>query len=290
VAIQSLPPHTVEGRIKMTEQGEVISAHYSTLPIAHRELELALGAILIRSTDIENPRLQGEDSEYVTLMSAMADRSAEVYRDLVYGDPDFVTFFQQATPIEAIARLQLGSRPAKRTVSNRIQDLRAIPWVFSWTQARIILPGWYGLGTALSEGIAQNGIDRLREMAEEWPFFRATISNAELAMSKADMLIAERYVALVESNDIRERIWGRIRQEYDLAVEAMLVIRDQDRLLGKETVLQRSIDRRNPYVDPLSFIEIELLNRLRKDPSDEDVINTLHLAVNGIAGGLRNTG
>ena len=290
VAIQSLPPHTVEGRIKMTEQGEVISAHYSTLPIAHRELELALGAILIRSTDIENPRLQGEGSEYVALMSAMADRSAEVYRDLVYGDPDFVTFFQQATPIEAIARLQLGSRPAKRTVSNRIQDLRAIPWVFSWTQARIILPGWYGLGTAMSEAIAENGVDQLREMAEEWPFFRATISNAELAMSKADMLIAERYVALVKDDAIRDRIWGHIREEYDLAVAAMLAIRDQERLLDKESVLQRSIDRRNPYVDPLSFIEIELLNRLRQDPSDEDVINTLHLAVNGIAGGLRNTG
>src|SRR5690606_8293954 len=144
-------------------------------------------------------------SAYVAVISAMADRSAEVYRDLVYGDPDFVTFFQQATPIEAIARLQLGSRPAKRTVSNRIQDLRAIPWVFSWTQARIILPGWYGLGTALSEGIAQNGIERLREMAEEWPFFRATISNAELAMSKADMLIAERYVALVKDDAIRDR-------------------------------------------------------------------------------------
>jgi len=290
VAIQALPPHTVEGRIKMTEQGEVISARYSTLPIAHREFELALGAILIRSVDIQNPRLQGEASTYEASMGLIADRSAEVYRDLVYGDPDFVTFFHEATPIDAIARLQLGSRPAKRTASNRIQDLRAIPWVFSWTQARIILPGWYGLGTALVEAIDREGIDLLREMAEEWPFFGATISNAELAMAKADMLIAERYVALVKSDAIRDRIWGQIRAEYDRAVSALLQIRFQGHLLDREAVLQRSIRRRNPYVDPLSFIEIELLNRLRENPADEDVVNTLHLAVNGIAGGLRNTG
>ncbi|MBA2470374.1 MAG: phosphoenolpyruvate carboxylase [Chloroflexia bacterium] len=290
VAIQALPPHTVEGRIKMTEQGEVISARYSTLPIAHREIELALGAILIRSVDLENPRLQGDQSQYEAAMDVMADRSAAVYRDLVYGDPDFVTFFHEATPIDAIARLQLGSRPAKRTTSNRIQDLRAIPWVFSWTQARIILPGWYGLGTALGEAIERDGIDLLRAMEGEWPFFRATISNAELAMAKADMLIAERYVKLVKSDQIRNRIWNRIREEYDLAEAALLQIRDQAHLLDRESVLQRSIRRRNPYVDPLSLIEIELLNRLRANPADEDVVNTLHLAVNGIAGGLRNTG
>jgi len=290
VAIQALPPHTVEGRIKMTEQGEVISARYSTLQIAHREIELALGAILIRSVDLENPRLQGEGSQFAFTMEAMADRSATVYRDLVYGDPDFVTFFREATPIDAIARLQLGSRPAKRTASDRIQDLRAIPWVFSWTQARIILPGWYGLGTALTEAIDRNGIDLLRAMERDWPFFRATISNAELAMAKADMLIAERYVKLVTSDAIRDRIWGRIRQEYGLAEAALLQIREQEHLLDREAVLQRSVRRRNPYVDPLSLIEIELLKRLRRDPSDEDVVNTLHLAVNGIAGGLRNTG
>jgi phosphoenolpyruvate carboxylase len=290
VAIQALPPRTVEGRIKMTEQGEVISARYSTLPIAHREIELALGAILIRSVDLENPRLQGEATQYETALDAMADRSVEVYRDLVYGDPDFITFFQEATPINAIARLQLGSRPAKRTASNRIQDLRAIPWVFSWTQARIILPGWYGIGTALSEAIDREGVERLREMTEAWPFFRATLSNAELAMAKADMLIAERYVRLVASTEIRERIWGRIRHEYDLAVAAINAILDQEHLLDRESVLQRSIRRRNPYVDPLSFIEIELLERLRANPDDADVVDTLHLAVNGIAGGLRNTG
>ncbi|CAN5751232.1 phosphoenolpyruvate carboxylase [soil metagenome] len=290
VAIQALPPHTVEGRIKMTEQGEVISARYSTLPIAQREIELALGAILIRSVDLENPRLQGEQSQYESSMHAMANRSAEVYRDLVYEDSDFVTFFQEATPIDAIVQLQLGSRPAKRVASRRIQDLRAIPWVFSWTQARIILPGWYGMGTALEEAIEREGIDALRTMEREWPFFRATISNAELAMAKADMSIAERYVALVKSTGIRDRIWGQVKNEYRRAETALLQIRDQEHLLDGESVLQRSIRRRNPYVDPLSFIEIELLKRLRDNPNDEDVVNTLHLAVNGLAGGLRNTG
>jgi phosphoenolpyruvate carboxylase len=290
VAIQALPPHTVEGRIKMTEQGEVISARYSTLPIAHREIELALGAILIRSVDLKNPRLQDDQSQYESSMNAMADRSTEVYRDLVYGDPDFVTFFHQATPIDAIVRLQLGSRPAKRVTSNRIQDLRAIPWVFSWTQARIILPAWYGLGTALEEAIEREGIDVLRTMEEEWPFFRATISNAELAMAKTDLPIAERYVALVQSTEIRDRIWTQVKSEYQRAETALLHIRNQEHLLDGESVLQRSIRRRNPYVDPLSFIEIELLKRLRDNPDDEDVVNTLHLAVNGIAGGLRNTG
>jgi len=290
VAILALPPHTVEGRIKMTEQGEVISARYSTSPIAHRELELAIGAILVRSRDGLGRIDQDGRQQYESAMRVMADRSAQVYRDLVYGDPDFVTFFHEATPIDAIARLQFGSRPAKRAASNRIQDLRAIPWVFSWTQARIILPGWYGLGTALSEAIEQHGIDLLQTMEQDWPFFQATLSNAELALAKADMLIAERYVALVRSDDLRERIWSLIAAEFDLAKRVVLQITGQTALLDRESVLQRSIRRRNPYVDPLSFIQVELLKRLREHPDDEDVVQTLHLAVNGIAGGLKNTG
>jgi phosphoenolpyruvate carboxylase len=290
IAILALPMNTVEGRIKMTEQGEVISARYSTVPIAHRELELAIGAILIRSIDSTSRIDQDERRQFEACMKVMADRSAAVYRDLVYGDPEFITFFHEATPIDAIARLQLGSRPAKRSTSNRIQDLRAIPWVFSWTQARILLPGWYGLGTALDEAIATHGLGLLSRMEHDWPFFNATISNAELALAKADMLIAERYVSLVRSAELRDRIWTRIRDEFDLAEQSLLRITDQERLLDREPVLQRSVRRRNPYVDPLSFIQVELLNRLRDRPDDEDVLQTLHLAVNGIAGGLRNTG
>ena len=290
IAILSLPPNTVKGRIKITEQGEVISARYATTQIAHRELELAMEAILVRSTDAASKWDPAKRARSNTAMQAMADRSAEVYRGLVYGDPDFVTFFYEATPINAISRLQLGSRPAKRTTSNRIQDLRAIPWVFSWTQARIILPGWYGLGSALAYGEEQFGLDLLQTMEEGWIFFRATLSNAELALAKADLDIAELYVRLVADDVIRERIWSQLKAEYELTERMILRVTKQERLLDRDPVLQRSIDRRNPYVDPLSFIQVELLKRLREDPENDEIVETLHLAVNGIAGGLKNTG
>src|SRR3712207_4393671 len=165
-------------------------------------------------------------------MARMADVSVAAYRDLVYGDPEFVAFFQQATPVDEIARLQLGSRPARRVATARIEDLRAIPWVFSWTQTRILLPGWYGLGTALAAGRddAAIGLDLLREMERDWPFFAAVLSNAELAMAKADLLIAARYVALVEPTELRERIWHRIETEYALARDLLLEVTNQQRL------------------------------------------------------------
>lgn len=290
IAILSLPRDTVRGRIKITEQGEVVSARYATEPIAHRELELAMEAILVRSTDASSRWDPEQRARFNACVQVMADRSATVYRDLVYGDPDFVTFFYEATPINAISRLQLGSRPAKRVASNRIQDLRAIPWVFSWTQARIILPGWYGLGTALAEGIEQFGLDVMQQMQQRWIFFQSTLSNAELALAKADMQIAERYVRLVKSDEIRGRIWTQIKDEHVLTQQMILAVTGQEHLLDREPVLQRSIERRNPYVDPLSFIQVELLERLRDDPDNEEVLETLHLAVNGIAGGLKNTG
>ncbi|MGI8484416.1 MAG: phosphoenolpyruvate carboxylase [Thermomicrobiales bacterium] len=290
IAILSLPRDTVRGRIKITEQGEVISARYSTEQIAHRELELAMEAILVRSTDASAKWDVDQSARFNACVQVMADRSAIVYRDLVYGDPDFVTFFYEATPINAISRLQLGSRPAKRAVSNRIQDLRAIPWVFSWTQARIILPGWYGLGTALADGIEQFGLELLQQMQQRWIFFQATLSNAELALAKADMQIAERYVRLVKSDEMRERIWTQIKNEHALTEKMIRAVTGQERMLDREPVLQRSIERRNPYVDPLSFIQVELLERLRQDPENEEILETLHLAVNGIAGGLKNTG
>jgi phosphoenolpyruvate carboxylase len=284
----------VHGRIKITEQGEVISARYSTPPIAHREVELAVGAVLARSFPVRDWD-GGEDTPeerdtFRQIMDRMSNVSTEAYRDLVYGDPDFVRFFYQATPIDAISRLQLGSRPAKRTTSNDIRDLRAIPWVFSWTQCRVILPGWYGLGTALQTVIDEHGTERVQDLWERKPFVQSTIANAEMAINKADMGIARRYVELVEDEVLRERIWTRLQAEYDLTVATILQVTGQDRLHEREPTLQRTIDRRNPYVDPLSIIQVELLRRWRANPDDEDLIDTLHLAVNGIAGGLRNTG
>jgi phosphoenolpyruvate carboxylase len=288
VAILAQPPGTVESRIKLTEQGEVVAAKYSTPEIAHRELELIAGAALV-SRLLPQPTAE-RLRVFEQLLERMADRSREVYRDLVYRHPGFERFFEQATPIEEIARLRLGSRPARRGGSARIEELRAIPWVFSWTQARIILPGWYGLGSALAQALEQAGLPLLQEMDRDWPFFAALLSNAEMALAKADLTIGERYADLVEDETLREAIWTPIRAEYERTRELVLAVTGQARLLDRTPVLQRSIERRNPYVDPLSFIQVELLRRLRRDDDSEELVRAILLTINGIAGGLRNTG
>jgi phosphoenolpyruvate carboxylase len=220
----------------------------------------------------------------------MAAHSREVYRDLVYRHPGFERFFEQVTPSEEIARLRLGSRPARRGVSQRIEQLRAIPWVFSWTQTRILLPGWYGLGSALAQARDEAGLPVLREMDRDWPFFAALVSNAEMALAKADLTIGERYAELVEDETLRKAIWAPIRSEYERTRELVLAVTGQTRLLDRTPVLQHSIERRNPYVDPLSFIQVELLRRLRRDGASEALVRAMLLTINGIAGGLRNTG
>ncbi|MEA2458625.1 MAG: phosphoenolpyruvate carboxylase, partial [Thermoleophilaceae bacterium] len=227
---------------------------------------------------------------YEQLMAQMARRSSEEYRSLVYDDEGFSEFFHAVTPVEDISRLRLGSRPAKRRQSRSIEDFRAIPWVFSWTQARIVLPAWYGLGTALAAAREEVGLETLREMESEWPFFAGMISNAEMACAKADLGIARRYAALCEDEDLRERIWSRIEAELDVTTRELLQVTGGKRLLDREPVLQRSIERRNPYVDPLSFVQMELLRRSRGGDCDEELARTTFLAINGIAGGLRNTG
>lgn len=293
-AILSLPYDTVQGRIKMTEQGEVISTRYANREIAYREIELAIGAILAKSFPLRDWDGGDESPEqaqrFSQIMERMGEKSAQKYRDLVYGDPDFVTFFYQATPIDAISRLQLGSRPAKRSGTNDIRQLRAIPWVFSWTQCRIILPGWYGLGTALESAIAEYSLAELQQFWQTRPFLHSTLSNAEMAIAKADMSIAARYVHLVEDATIRDRIWNIIQDEYELTVRMILAITGEHSLHDRDPRLQKTFERRNPYVDPLSLIQVELLRRWRDHGDDPDILETLHLAVNGIAGGLRNTG
>jgi phosphoenolpyruvate carboxylase len=226
----------------------------------------------------------------------MARVSAGIYRQLVHEDPDFVAFFMAVTPINEVSRLRLGSRPARRQASSAgIDDLRAIPWVFSWTQSRIVLPAWLGLGTALAQARERSGIELLQEMVAEWPFFRTLISNAEMACAKADPGIARRYVQLWDDAAGRERIWGQLEQELELARAELIRVRGEQRLLDSEPVLQASIDRRNPYVDPLSFIQIELLRRRRAaagahEGDDAELERLSLLAINGIASGLRNTG
>jgi len=289
-AILAQPPGTVGGRIKVTDQGEVVSAKYSTTQIAHRELELPASAVLLSTLDgVPGPPPETLRS-FEAAMAQMAIRSMTAYRELVHEDPDFLAFFYGATPATEITRLRLGSRPAKRGERAGIADLRAIPWVFSWTQARIILPGWYGLGSAMTAGREDVGLGFLREMRRSWPFFAALLGNAEMALAKADLRIAERYAALVTDEGARERIWSRIRDEYGGTVRELLAVTEQERLLDRHPVLQESLERRNPYIDPLSFIQSELMRRARAGEDDEQLARTISLAINGIAGGLRNTG
>jgi phosphoenolpyruvate carboxylase len=291
VAILAQPPGTVGGRLKVTEQGEVLSDKYSVPDIAHRELELTTAAALLRGAGPGDAQLSGDQrARFEPVLDAMAATSAQSYRALVYGDPDFVAFFHAVTPVDEISRLRLGSRPAKRKQTDRIEDFRAIPWVFSWTQARIVLPAWYGLGTALRAAREASGLELLQEMDADWPFFAALLSNAEMACVKADMEIARRYAALCTDDSVRERIWCQIEAEYELTCSELLGVTGEGELLEREPVLKRSIARRNPSVDPLSFIQLELLRRQRAGGADEELTRASFLAINGIAGGLRNTG
>jgi phosphoenolpyruvate carboxylase len=289
-AILAQPPGTVDGRIKVTEQGEVLSDKYAIAQIAGRELELVASAVLVSSLDPPGEDADGRTAAYGAVLEAMAAVSAEAYRDLVYRDPDFIRFFTAATPLEEISRLRLGSRPARRGEARGIGDFRAIPWVFAWTQSRIVLPAWYGLGTALAAAIEDHGLALVREMRATWPFFAALVSNAQMALAKADLGIGRHYAALFGDTGARARIWGRIEAEFALTVDGLVAVAGGDRLLDDEPVLQRSIDRRNPYVDPLSFIQLELLRRGRAGAGGELLERTSLLAVNGIASGLRNTG
>ena len=287
-AILALPPRTVDGRLKMTEQGEVLTAKYSVPEIAYRELELAASATLVAGVMVADERHE----VFERVVGEMADSSCELYRSLVHDDPDFVRFLAAATPIEEISRLRLGSRPARRRPDGGIDDLRAIPWVFAWTQSRIVLPAWLGLGTALAEARERHGLELLREMTANWPFFASLIANAEMALTKADLGIGRRYADLWGEEEQRERIWGALAAELQSARGELMLIRDSDRLLDSEPALQASIERRAPFVDTLSFVQIELLSRLRGDErSDRDKLGRVSLlTINGIASGLRNTG
>ena len=292
-AVRAQPSGTVAGRLKVTEQGEMLSAKFSLREIAHRELELTTSAALVTTLDRTADRQPERQQRFEAVVAEMAEVSTAAYRGLVYGDADFADFFHTVTPVREVSRLQLGSRPARRKATARIEDFRAIPWVFSWTQSRAVLPAWFGLGTALESARERHGVELLREMERDWPYFAALISNAEMACVKADLDIARRYAELCSNDEVRERIWGTIETEFGRTVREIGAVRDEERLLDREPILQRAIARRNPFIDPLSFVQLELLRRLRApgaDPDDPALVRASLLAINGIAGGLRNTG
>lgn len=302
-AILAQPPGSIGGRLKITEQGEVIAARYSDEEIAARNLEQIVHAVLLSGASSGSGDAPPTPAHWAQAMNTLSDTAFRAYRALVYDDPDFVRFFRQATPIGELSQLNIGSRPPKRTASDRIQDLRAIPWVFSWMQSRVTLPGWYGVGAALHALIGQSGtqLGLLQAMYKEWPFFAAMLDNAQMSLAKADMEIASRYATLVEDGDLSRRIFGTIRAEYDLCVQTICAVTGQRALLDNSPRLQRSIMLRNPYVDPLSSLQVELLKRLRALPAGDalsedektqrrDLRAAVLLSVNGIAAGLKNTG
>ncbi|WP_019834101.1 phosphoenolpyruvate carboxylase [Sphingomonas sp. PR090111-T3T-6A] len=285
-AIQAQPPGTVNGRIRITEQGEVIAAKYGTRDSAAVNLEAMASATLLAS--LEAPKLSNADYErFAGAMASISDTAFKTYRDLVYGDDRFRTFFRQITPLPEISGLKIGSRPASRTKSDRIEDLRAIPWVFSWAQARIMLPGWYGVGRALSD-FPDMGL--LREMLEGWPFLAATLANMEMVLAKSDMKIAAHYLPLVEDKAAGEAIFGRIRDGWERSHDALLAVTRQTRLLEKLPALDSSIRLRLPYIEPLNLLQVELLKRHRAGETDPRIREGIELSINAIATALRNSG
>ncbi len=286
-AILSQPPQTIQGRIKITEQGEMIHNKYGNPYIAERNLELILSA-MIESELLRDPLKLNE--EWSAAVDALSELSYRAYRSLVYEDADFVTFFNQCTPIHEIQELNIGSRPSRRVAgSARIEDLRAIPWGFSWTQSRYTLPGWYGFGSAVRQW--GGDIKLLRQMYRQWPFFKAQVDFMEMSAQKADMHIARRYADLVEDKVIRERIYTRIREEYEWLREEILMITSEKETLESNPTLQSSIKLRNPYVDALSYFQISLLKEWRASGrTRDDLKRAVLLSINGVANGMRNTG
>jgi len=294
-AILAQPAGLRDGAIRVTEQGEVLSTRYHDPDLAHRILEqMAYGVMLgIHAAGAEAPAPQ----EWRDAMEEMSRAGFEAYKALVHDDPEFLTFWRQATPIEEISNLKLGSRPTYRKPTEDVADLRAIPWVFSWMQSRFNFPGWFGLGSALDSMLRRGpkARERLRAMHAGWPFFQTLIDNAQLTMRKADMGIAALYAGLVEDSRIRRRMLGILGAEFARTESAILAVSGQRRLLGREPVLLRSVELRNPYIDPLNYIQVDMMRRLRSPvppPAREaDAIRSvIELTINGISGGLKNTG
>lgn len=293
-AILAQPSHTVEGRLRFTEQGEMMADRYGSSGVAERHLEQIVNAVLRSSfaTDEERP-----SPEWERLLDRVSERAYRQYRALVYQTPEFLTYFDQATPIAEIGQLKIASRPPRRSAPDAkpagIDELRAIPWVFSWMQSRHTLPGWYGLGSAVLDYLKECPEDRavLGDMYQRWSFWRTLIDNAQMILVKADITIARLYADLLADQDVARRVYDAIAAEYGRTAEAIRLITGQAELLDNMPTLKRSIQRRNPYVDALSFVQLVLLRRLRggAEPRDE-LLNAVLESISGIASGLKNTG
>ncbi|CAH8773167.1 phosphoenolpyruvate carboxylase [Paenibacillus dendritiformis] len=295
-SILAQPPHTIGGGIKITEQGEVLSSRYAMQGIAYRSLEQATSALIQAAMLARTAHTDLYESKWKELMESISQTSLQKYQDLIFRDPDFLTYFKESTPLPEVGELNIGSRPSKRKNSDRFEDLRAIPWVFAWTQSRYLLPAWYAAGTGLQsfyQGKEEN-LAVMRDMYRHYSFFQSMIDSLQMALAKADLVIAKEYSGMVKDDAVRERIFSLIEEEYKLTSDLILKITGQQEILDNVPVIQESIRLRNPYVDPLSYMQVGLvseLRELREAGNDNPILlREVLLTINGIAAGLRNTG
>jgi phosphoenolpyruvate carboxylase len=293
-AILAQPPGTVRGQIRLTEQGEVIGSKYANPEIGRRNLETLVAATL--EATLLQPTKPAPKA-FLEAAEKLSATSMQAYRALVYETPGFTDYFFGATPIREIAELNIGSRPASRKASQRIEDLRAIPWSFSWGQCRLTLPGWYGFGAAVQSFLhddptlpRKEALALLQKMYRQWPFFKALLSNMDMVLAKSDLALASRYAGLVADARLRKRIFTAIDAEWHRTVEALALVTGERQRLAGNPALQRSIRHRFPYIDPLHHLQVELVRRYRAGQADERVRRGIHISINGIAAGLRNTG
>jgi phosphoenolpyruvate carboxylase len=295
-AILAQPGGAVNGQIRITEQGEIISSKYSNAEVGRNNLEILAAATLEAS--LLQPRHSAPQDEYLKAMEQLSALAFKAYRGLVYETEGFTDYFWASTVLTEISTLNIGSRPASRKKTRAIEDLRAIPWVFSWAQCRLMLPGWYGFGSAVEAWMFEHpdkGMPFLQELYREWPFFRTLLSNMDMVLAKSSIAIASRYAELVPDAALRESIFGRIRREWHASIEMLLDIMGHERLLQGNPLLERSIRNRFPYLDPLNHVQVELLKEHRKEladgeTADEQVLRGIQLTINGISAGLRNSG
>jgi phosphoenolpyruvate carboxylase len=290
-AITAQPPGAFTGELKLTEQGEVLNWKYSDAILAERNLELMVAASLDALAEPGRPD-PAREAMWAEAMEEMSADAYAFYREKVAENPDILPYFQQATPVGELEHARIGSRPARRGESRGLDDLRAIPWVFGWMQSRHVLPAWFGVGWAL-ERFAARGCEEARlleEMTRTFPLFHDLVRNVEVGLAKADLSIARRYADLVPDAGLRERVFSLVTEEFERARAAVLRVTGQRRLLEEDFVLARSIRLRNPYVDPMSLIQVDLLRRKRAGEESEELNYALAATINGISAGLRNTG
>jgi phosphoenolpyruvate carboxylase len=287
--VSASPPSTINGWLRLTEQGESIIQHYGLGPIALRTLERAFSALSLANATARGVGATGSEAERLKIARELSRASAARYGALVDDSPEFHEWFRCVTPIDVIERMQIGGRPIAREGIGGLAGLRAVPWVFAWTQNRMLLPGWYGAGTGLRVAVDTFGLPAIRQVLTEWTFLRNLIDDVEIMLARSDLHIAEKYDALRPGSD--DRFFGEVRREYRLTRELLLLVKDQQNLLDGDRTQQRALALRNPYVDPMNLMQVDLLRRWREGGrNDRDLLEALLASVNGIAQGLQDTG